>query len=91
MLIYSRSMASNVTGSYRCSPSPGDSFNMLNFMSFSVLSASLAANMINTNNNNNNNNNDNNNNANLNMITVSVTNMNMNMVAGRKAPFVTFW
>ena len=80
---------------FRCVPSSGDNFNMLNFMSFSILSASLAVNVINTNNNNhnnnnNNNNNDNNNNANQNMITVTVTNMNMNMVGGRRSPFVTF-
>ena len=83
------------TSSFRCTPSSGDSFNLLNFMSFSVLSASLAMNIINTNNNNNNNNNinnnnDNNNNANLNMIAVTVTNQNMNMVMGRDAPVFKF-
>ena len=83
-------------GTFRCTPSSGDNFNMLNFMSFSILSASLASNVINSNNNNNNNNNnndnnDNNNNANMNAIMVTVTNNNMNMVVGRKTPFVNLW
>ena len=47
----------DISESYRCTPSSGDNFNALNFMSFSILATSLSINIINSNNNNNNNNN----------------------------------
>merc|ERR1711915_481899 len=80
LAVFSNGFPIQENGMFRCTPSSGDNFNALNFMTFAILTASMAT--------NNNNNNDNN--ANLNMFTISVTNMNMNMVMGRKNPFITF-